>query len=145
LHGVKIDYNTFMVRNLREKVKQWFLPREDEIILVFTIILVALIGFGLGRLSALREEKFPIQIQTSLPSAFESENQEAGLPVSRISDRGGEGKQEKLYVGSRNGSVYHYPWCPGAERIKEANKVWFSSREEAGKAGYRPAANCEGL
>ena len=52
---------------------------------------------------------------------------------------------EKLYVGSKNGEVYHFPWCSGAQRMKEANKIFFSSREEAEKAGYRPAANCEGL
>jgi len=49
------------------------------------------------------------------------------------------------YVGSRNGSKYHFPWCPGAQQIKEENKVWFSSVEEAQKAGYTPAANCKGL
>lgn len=132
-----------MVGDFLEKVKQWLLPREDEIILVVAIILVALGGFGLGRLSALHEEKFPIQIQSPLQT-LESQNQQAGFLVPNIENRGGE-KKEKLFVGSKNGSVYHYPWCPGAQRIKEENKIWFSSREEAQKAGFRPAANCEGL
>lgn len=49
------------------------------------------------------------------------------------------------YIGSKNSNVYHLPDCPGAQRIKEENKICFSSKEEAEKAGYRPAKNCPGL
>ncbi len=50
-----------------------------------------------------------------------------------------------LLVGSVNGSKYHYPWCGGAQRIKEGNKIWFASIEEAKNRGYSPAGNCPGL
>lgn len=139
-----LPYNKVMVKDYFQKVKSWLLPKEDEIILVLAIILVTLIGFGLGRLSALHEEKFPIQIQTPATATYERKNQEAELLVPKIEQRRGESR-EKLYVGSKQSSVYHYPWCPGAQRIKEENKIWFSSRIEAQKAGFRPAANCEGL
>lgn len=49
------------------------------------------------------------------------------------------------YVGSKNGTKYHLPWCAGAKQIKEENKVWFSSKTEAEKAGYSPASNCKGI
>lgn len=49
------------------------------------------------------------------------------------------------YVGSKGGTKYHLPTCSGAKRIKEENKVWFSTKEEAMAAGYTPAANCPGL
>jgi len=52
---------------------------------------------------------------------------------------------EKLYVVSKNGARYHYPWCSGAQSIKEENKIWFDTKEEAEAAGYTPAANCKGL
>jgi len=52
---------------------------------------------------------------------------------------------EKSFVASKNGTKYHYPWCPGAQSIKEENKIWFSTKEEAEKAGYQPASNCKGL
>ena len=54
-------YNKEMISNLAAKVKNWFAPREGELFLAATIILIALISFGLGRLSAFRDEKFPIQ------------------------------------------------------------------------------------
>lgn len=49
------------------------------------------------------------------------------------------------YVGSKKGSKYHLPWCPGAKAISDVNKVWFESKEEAEAKGYSKAANCKGL
>lgn len=49
------------------------------------------------------------------------------------------------YVASKSGAVYHLPWCSGAKRIKEENRIYFASKEEAERAGYRPAANCKGI
>lgn len=46
------------------------------------------------------------------------------------------------FVASVNGTKYHLSWCSGAQRIKEQNKITFSSRKEAEDAGYTPAANC---
>ncbi|MDP3785018.1 MAG: Ada metal-binding domain-containing protein [bacterium] len=120
-----------MIQDRVKKVKEWFLPKEDEIILVITIVLVALIGFGLGRLSVSKENKFPIRIQDSI--------QEANV-ISSVKT-----PKAALLVGSKNSRVYHFPWCSGAQRIKEENKIYFSSKEEAEKTGYKPAANCEGL
>jgi hypothetical protein len=47
------------------------------------------------------------------------------------------------YVGSANSSVYHYPSCRSAQKIKEANQVWFSDVSEAKKFGYAPCKVCK--
>lgn len=60
------------------------------------------------------------------------------------SDKGESGRQG-IYVGSRSGTTYHLPWCSGALRIREENKIWFTSRQEAETSGYRPAKNCKGI
>jgi hypothetical protein len=49
------------------------------------------------------------------------------------------------YVASKTGSKYHLPWCSGAQTIKEENKIWFETKEEAESRGYSPAKNCKGL
>ena len=123
-----------MIQNLWNKIKAWFLPREGEIILAAVIILTALASFGLGRLSALGKNKFPVRIETKNQSAAALSSQNPKTESA-----------QNLFVASRNGQVYHFPWCAGAQRIKEENKIYFSSKEEAQKAGLRPAANCEGL
>ena len=52
---------------------------------------------------------------------------------------------EGKYVASKSGTKYHLPWCGGAKQIKEANKIWFDTKEEAEAAGYTPATNCKGI
>lgn len=48
-------------------------------------------------------------------------------------------------VASKKGTKYHLPWCPGAMRMSEKNKIFFKNKYEAEKAGYEPAKNCAGL
>ncbi len=114
-------------------------PYENDIILIFVIICVALIAFGLGRFSAISEKKTPITIE-NLASTSTSY-----VDVKNNTDNTRTLSAEKLYVASKNGTKYHYPWCSGGQSIKEENKIWFSSKEEAEKAGYQPASNCKGL
>jgi len=49
------------------------------------------------------------------------------------------------YVASKNGTKYYLPSCSAANRIKESNRVWFASKEEAEASGRTPATNCPGL
>lgn len=56
------------------------------------------------------------------------------VPESSISDL--------KIVASKNGKKYYFEHCSGVKRIKEANKIWFSSEFEAKKAGLTLASNC---
>lgn len=46
------------------------------------------------------------------------------------------------YVASANSDKFHDPSCSAANKIKDANKVTFSSREEAINSGYQPCGIC---
>ena len=111
-----------------------------ELYLTSIIILVAVISFGLGRLSKIREEKTPITIENVKENEETSESK--SLSTSNV-DSGI--KADKIFVASRNGKKYYYAWCESANVIEEQNRVWFSTQAEAEKAGYQPAANCKGL
>ncbi len=95
--------------------------------LFLLITLAILASFGLGRLSALVDARPLIEVRAATAGAGE-----AVAP-------GG------LYVASRTGSVYYFPWCAGAGQIAPQNERWFQSAEAAERAGYRPAKNCKGL
>lgn len=134
-----------MLSKILNKCKDWLKENGNDLIIAVVIIAVALIGFGLGRLSRLAERKTPIRIEY-----FATSSQEAAVSGSINSERQNpaaaiQGQSEKIFVASKNGKNYHYPWCSGAQRIKEENKIWFPSREEAESKGYTPAANCKGL
>ena len=41
------------------------------------------------------------------------------------------------YIASKTGSKFHAPKCDWAKKIKKRNAVWFETKEEAKKAGYK--------
>ncbi len=105
--------------------KGLFLRLGTEYFAPALIVLVGFAGFGLGRLSVLEENRPPIRVL-------------AGESARAAPEGGG-------VVASKNGAKYHLPWCSGAARIAEENRVWFASAAEARRAGYEPAANCPGI
>lgn len=109
------------------KIKEILDSTAGELGIPFLVILVGLASFGLGRMSALHDSESVVSVANAAASE---------APAMTI---GG------LVVASRTGSAYHYPWCAGAESIKEGNRIWFKDETAAQKAGYVPAKNCKGL
>lgn len=116
---------------------------EKELILAAIIILTAVASFGLGRLSKIRESREPIKISNASAAILSAQGNAQGSSGSADSMPAANTGAEKLFVASKNGTKYYYPWC--GNNIKEENKVWFATKEEAKKAGYTPAKNCKGL
>lgn len=113
----------------------------EDVYIVIIIILVGFAGFGLGRLSIMEEGRVPVSVhygEGATAAVIESISDSTEIEAPATADGG-------LLVASKNGSKYHYPWCSGAQRMKEENKIWFDSAQEAEKAGYTPATNCKGL
>ena len=112
------------------------------------IIVVAIVAFGLGRLSVMPEsggapDKLP---PPSTPAAITPNIPATTRNTARdTTPNTAPGSVAKVYVASKNSDKYHLPSCSGAKRIKEENKVWFSSQAEAEASGYIPAANCPGI
>lgn len=130
-----------MVHQHIQKVKTLFEANKNDFYIAAIIFLVGMASFGLGRLSVLWPKKEPIRIinHETRGTSQESKNNydnKAAVSSAVIRDK---------YVASKSGTAYHYPWCPGAQKIKEENKIWFQTKEDAVKAGYKPAGNCEGL
>lgn len=47
-----------------------------------------------------------------------------------------------MYVGNKKSMRFHYPTCRSVDQMKEKNKVFFHSREEAVEANYIPCGDC---
>ena len=45
-------------------------------------------------------------------------------------------------IGNKNSGIYHVPGCRSYDRVREYNREYFCSEEEAQEAGYRKARNC---
>src|SRR3989344_8845023 len=110
-------------------------PLFRKLFLALVIILVALLSFGIGRLSVTGKE--PIRIEYDPELTTNNSQPTTSQTASVITAIKGGG-----VVASKNGTKYHYSHCAGAKQIKEENKISFNSPQEAEGAGYSLAANC---
>lgn len=115
---------------------------KEDLFIVVLIVLLATASFGLGKLSSLEKKKIPISILKTKDAML------ASVALSLESSTSSETAQVQgkgIVVASKAGTKYYYPWCSGVSRIKEENKVWFLSIEDAKTAGLTPASGCNGL
>lgn len=47
------------------------------------------------------------------------------------------------YIASQNGARYYNEGCSGLSRIREENRIYFNSEQEAQNNGYSRAVNCD--
>lgn len=130
------------IRDLGDKIKTLLL--DDRIFLSLIAVLIAAVSFGLGRVSLSWQPG-----QGQVAQIIQKTREEPSLKVAPSSATSTEDPptvaDSGTYVGSKNSNKYHLPWCSGALRIAEGNKVWFATKEEAERAGYVPAGNCPGI
>jgi|SRR3989344_5461119 len=113
------------ITEAREKCKSIVATVPRDVLILAILVLASSMSFGLGYLAGLDAGR-----DTNIP--FESS------PIVAASTEG-------RVVASKSGTKYYLPECAGADRISDANKIWFTSASAAGAAGYAPAANCKGL
>ena len=120
---------------------------SDRLFVAALLIAVALVSFGLGRWSAAPRpaDRAPAMPAAASVAAERELQEEEAAPAAPVEAGEPAAPAGGMYVGSKNSNKYHLPWCAGARSISEANKVWFSSKEEAEAAGYVPASNCKGI
>ncbi len=139
------DFKQF-VKTRAQEFYAWFKNNEKDILLVIGIVLIAVINFGAGRLTAPKIIQEPLVIKDDLASQLPNSGMadlagSIGQPINNSQATATSGKQEGKIVASKNGKYYHWPWSPWAKNIKAANRVWFNSETEAQAAGFKRASN----
>lgn len=131
-----------------EKIKSFinfFIESEKgkDIIIVIIIILVGLISFELGRLSKENDQsgvKIEYPSQNNNNDTTQPENQ-AQVSVKNP-ERNLASIANKKFFASSKGSKYYSIGCSTGKSIKQENRIWYSTREEAEKAGYELSSSC---
>ncbi|MBU2037325.1 hypothetical protein KJ866_03980 [Patescibacteria group bacterium] len=124
-----------------ERIGDWLKRNQADIVIVVGFVLVALIAFGAGRLSAPEIVRNPIIIDE--PSVSSSINilGNVSQPVGVAAEQGAQSavtNAKGLFVASKSGTKYHWPWCSYGQNIKLENQIWFNSETEAQTAGFSP-------
>lgn len=137
------------IAGLGRRIKGFLAKIPQDALILLAILLTATASFGLGILTGkdiaegegrgLWVEERPLVGEMAAIQASDALENGIEEPVGEPLPAGGQ------YVASKNGSAYYLPWCGGVSRIKEENKVWFATKEEAEAKGYQPAKNCKGL
>lgn len=112
---------------------------QNIIVTVLILILVFFLGMGIGLL--IRQPKSnPIiidkNVKVGLPFKSDKITQQTKFSENPINFPGNN------FVASINGKAYYPKGCKAANIIKEENRIWFESGEEAEEEGYAPAKNC---
>jgi len=126
------------------RIKRFLARIPTDALIVLAIFLTATLSFGLGILAGkdiAQAERSGIWIEER-PVVAADLSAGAGEALKSAPEPMTQGGQ---YVASKGGEAYYLPWCGGATRIKDENKVWFASKEEAEAKGYRAAKNCKGI
>lgn len=120
-----------------ERWKDTFASHKVNILTFFGLLLTAILAFESGFLKGKMVASPPLvisipekksEVQAPKPQDVETKPKETNKTVAC------------LFVGSRNSNKYHKTTCATAKRIKEENKICFTSVEDAEKKGY--SAGC---
>lgn len=139
------------IKDFNEKIKSFLLKTKEntyneekglliknDLFIIILIFLVSLASFGLGKLSSLEKKKVPISILNKQEKTYAS-------VLNSLKTNTDKDSEKAVIVASKTGKKYYYSWCSGVNRIKEENKIWFNSTEEARARGLTPASGCIGL
>ncbi len=122
---------------------EWAKKNQADIVLVAGFVLVAIISFGIGYLTAPGPQKSPLLIEGPEAAIGEVLNQATGESATSSSQTRLMLANEKgMFVASKNGTKYHWPWCSFAKNIKPENEVWFRTEAEAQASGKYTACGC---
>jgi len=117
-------------------VKQFIESEKGkDILVVVIVILVGLASFELGRLSK----------NTSSGVKIEYPNQQANVASSTESSSFLQNTKTsigKTFFASNRGRKYYPLGCEAGNNIKQENKIYFATKEDAEGAGYELSSSC---
>jgi len=125
-----------------EKIKQFIESEKGkDILVVIIVILVGLGSFELGRLS---KENGSEGIKIEYGDQYQGTSQTANA-ISAVPDVGRleTNSSGKTFFASSRGSKYYSTSCSAGKTIKQENRVWFTTGEEAERAGYALSSSCQ--
>ena len=119
-------------------------PQEERKVKVFIplaiiLVLAASIGGYVWYNESLKREPITIEY-TALPVATSSisvtsSSTESSIDIPVV--------HTEPFVASRGGTTYYPVGCKAANRLSEKNKIYFLSKEEAARFGYKPSKSCK--
>ena len=137
------------IHDIPDKIKSRLGSKDAyDIAIVFVVILVGIVSFMLGRLSI--GQNSASNVLVSLPnevnsaSVINAKDYDGNLQIDESKSNSANTVIEKgAFVASKNGTKYYPSNCSSVSRIKEENKVYFNTEQEAKNAGLSRTSTCK--
>lgn len=128
------------VKSIIARIGDFVKRRQDTLWRIFVLLLIGWSSYNIG---LIRSGRAPLEassqglVQTR--ASIVSQTPGPGRGSASTID-----KSDLRVVVSKSSSSkkYHHSWCSSGLRIKEENRVWFSTAAAAQAAGYTLAGNC---
>lgn len=137
-----------------EKIKSFIESEKGkDLLIILIIILVGIASFLLGRLSKEGQNDqfkviYPNGQADTISGLNEPQNglnlqKNANLSQNTVLDKNSDISIPKgNFFASKRGKKYYTLGCSAGKTIKDSNKVWFNTGEEAALAGYELSSSC---
>ena len=133
---------TDKIKSRRVGALDWAQKRRNMLIFSGIILGCSISSFFIGYVARAETVKLdPVVINCPL-NAYAGTPNEASFAVGVDTGNQSLGSLTGSFVASKNGKKYYPLSCPSVQRIKQENKIFFSSEAEAKGAGLEPAAGC---
>lgn len=127
-----------------EKIKSLLeSDKGKDILIVIIVILMGLGSFELGRLSK-ESNNSGIKVEYPKEGSQQDIKQQASAIFSQDSSEIGVSNfSGKNFFASSRGSKYYSLGCSAGKTIKQENRIYFATGEDAQKAGYELSSSCQ--
>ncbi|MDQ3245121.1 MAG: hypothetical protein M3P22_02150 [bacterium] len=119
-----------------------------DVLLIMIVILVGLASFGLGRLSK-ETTSTGIKIQNTDYPDLKIEARAGDASVVGVSSNTQKSVSESPslksgnFLASKRGKKYYPISCSAGKSIKQENRIYFETREDAEHKGYSISGSCK--
>ncbi len=139
------NYNIVMLSKITYFVKLWAERYQHGLFIGLCLVVTAGIGYNIGRITSLHASPSENGQSANISNTQQGTGtSNKAVPTIKITQPSIKPTDPRVVASKAAGSkLYHYSWCSGAQRIKEANKLWFPTEADAISAGYTLAGNCQ--
>jgi hypothetical protein len=136
------------MEKIKPKIQYWIeSDKGKDILIVIIVILVGLGSFELGRLSK-ENGSSGVKILPTPTGEYPNQNpqreaNQSANAINAISATVQNSNAGKNFFASSRGSKYYTISCSAGKTIKQENRVYFATGEEAEKAGYALSSSCQ--
>ncbi|OGJ01712.1 hypothetical protein A3I95_00335 [Candidatus Nomurabacteria bacterium RIFCSPLOWO2_02_FULL_44_12] len=130
------------MQKIKPKITNWIESETGkDILVILIVILVGLGSFELGRLSKGVNSG---GLKVEYPEGEQAQNQAAsGISAFEYAKtQVVPNNAQKAFFASSRGSKYYPVGCAGGKSIKQENRVYFSTKTDAERAGYELSSSC---